>query len=99
MKKDGIRHIIEYGRDEDEIIERSYLELETLLMNILGTQELVVVNDAINKKYEGVEAIICLKKKSWLTMRVNNIYIEDNKIIIHIDNDKYFELDEDNKIN
>lgn len=98
-KKEDIRKIIEYDRDEDEIIERSYLELETLLMNILGDQEIVVINDVLNQKYEGVESTICLKKKSWLSMRVSNIYIEDNKIIIHVDNDKYLELDDEEEIN
>ncbi len=97
-KKD-IRDIIEYDRDEDEIIQRSYLELETLLMNILGSQEVVVINDDLNRKYEGTESIICLKKKSWLSKRVNNIYIEDNKIIIHIDNDKYIDIDDEFKAN
>ncbi len=95
MKDNNIRLKLERSLDEDELINRSYLELETLLMNILGNQNLVVINDVTNESYEGIESKICLDKEEWLSMRVSNIYIKNNKIFIHIDNDKYLEINED----
>ena len=95
MEDSNIRLKLERSLDEDELINRSYLELETLLMNILGNQNLVVINDVTNESYEGVESEICLDKEEWLSMRVSNIYIKNNKIFIHIDNDKYIEINED----
>ncbi len=94
MANSNIRLKLERSLDEDEIINRSYLELETLLMNILGNQIIVVINDITNENYEGVESKICLDKEEWLSMRVSNIYIKNNKIFIHIDNDKYNEINE-----
>lgn len=94
MANSNIRLKLERSLDEDEIINRSYLELETLLMNILGNQTIVVINDITNENYEGVESRICLDKEEWLSMRVSNIYIKNNKIFIHIDNDKYNEINE-----
>ncbi len=94
MANSNIRLKLERSLDEDEIINRSYLELETLLMNILGNQTIVVINDITNENYEGVESGICIDKEEWLSMRVSNIYIKNNKIFIHIDNDKYNEINE-----
>ncbi len=64
------------------------ITFETLLCNIRGDQEVLVINDDDELTAYGVERVLRKRNAQWLNYLVTNIFLNNiNQIEIHISNE------------